>query len=147
MGMPLEYIIVIKIEVITWAYLTSIRNSGPEYTSLYSSYKSFFVFLLLQVQPLSIHLLNDLIKILIKAPIWGATTFIIIVKHIVVPTTLYHSTVKSWNSPASSGKKSGRVTSVTFALTSKMTRPVFMNWIKNILIVLEAFSSVFVWNF
>lgn len=48
---------------------------------------------------------------------------IIIVRVIVVPTTRYHSTVKSVNCPAKTGNSSGSWTSLTLALTIKITTP------------------------
>jgi hypothetical protein len=45
------------------------------------------------------------------------------VREIVEPTTLYHSTVKSGKLPANTGKKSGNVTSEILALTIRIIIP------------------------
>lgn len=62
-------------------------------------------------------------KILMNAPMCGDIILIIMVRLIVVPTTRYHSTLKSVYLPSNNGKKSGKVTSETLALTTNMTTP------------------------
>ena len=64
------------------------------------------------------------------------------VRDMVAPTFLYHSTVKSEKRPANIGNCSGRLNSEMRALTRRMTIPVLMNCTRNIFTILEAFSSV-----
>ena len=65
-----------------------------------------------------------------------------IVRDMVAPTFLYHSTVKSENLPANIGKNAGNETSLILALTKSITNPVLINCTRNILTILAAFSSV-----
>jgi hypothetical protein len=68
-------------------------------------------------------LVTALRKIFIKAPICGDIMLSIIVRVMVVPTTRYHSTVKSVYWPAKMGKAVGRETWEILAFTRRITIP------------------------
>jgi hypothetical protein len=66
----------------------------------------------------------------------------IIAKRRVFPTDLYHCTVKSSYCPFSNGKYFGMSKKGFFVFTSRIIREVLMNSKRNIVAMLEAFSSV-----
>jgi hypothetical protein len=121
--MPLEYNIVMYIFEMICEYLTSIMNSGPMYTPSYSSCSSFLVTLLLKEHPLSQHLEQEENKFNITADTCGEMMLMSIVRAMVDPTVVYHSTVKSVNSPENIGKKVGRDIVLNLALTSNIIIP------------------------
>jgi hypothetical protein len=58
-----------------------------------------------------------------------------IVREIVAPTFLYHSTVKSENLPANIGNISGNWTSDILALTKSITRPYILLIIEHTVLI------------